>query len=213
MNFEELRKKTIDEQRVKNLDKFYQNLLSDTLTMDDKIRMESKYDRYRNLFKSYEDFVSFCKQSKTNCMGLEKEPTKQRIDEVLQIQTFNHVYQRNIQKLSDKGAKSVCINKITHELCSSLGLNAVNQRTKTFDAVETSNGKIVYYCIKYTKEHGGAQDNQVQDVNIFYEQIQKYIEAHPNTNVYFGFILAGPKLKSFYETHPSTERVELYYLI
>lgn len=212
MNFEELRNKVIQEKRNKNLDKFYQNLCSDSLSKEDKVRVKNKYERYSQLFKSYEDFISHCKLLKINCIGLEKEPTKQRIDEILEIETFNQIYKRKIQKLPDRGLKSICINKNTHELSSAFGLNSINQRTKTFDAIEDFEGKKIYYCIKYTKENGGAQDNQVQDVNIFYQEILKYVEHHPNDNTNFGFILAGQKLKSFYLEYPSTDRIKIYYL-
>jgi hypothetical protein len=214
MDFSQIREQQIDKMRTDNLKLFYENLISEKLSEKERIRIQNRFKKYSFIFSSFDNYIQFLKSDIKNCIGLESDPSKQQIDEKLQIDFFNEKYKRNIKKLPASGKSSFCINKKTNQICSTDGLDSIKERTKTFDAIEKDNGKTIYYVIKYTNENGGAQDNQVQDINIFYEQIEKYVKANPYSMIDFVFILAGKKLQVFYQMHKEifNSRIQLYFL-
>jgi len=137
---------------------------------------------------------------KLHCIGFEIDPSKQGLDEKLQIEYFQLKYNTKIEKLPSTGKKALCISK-SYQIVAPAGLNfKIGERTKTFDAMsKTLDDEKTYYSIKYTNESGGAQDNQLKDIETFLSFSNEYLRRNPDGKIKFSVILSGEYMKTFYE--------------
>ena len=217
--YNEFRESFIQEQRRTNLNAFYQRLISDSLTKEDKLKIQNHYLKYKIVFQednilSLEDLLIFLKTNKSNCRGLEIDPTKQSIDEKLQINFINYKYQKNIQKLPGRGKKALCFDKSGKITSPDILQYTLGERSKTFDAIEIIGSKEIYYSNKFTNETGGAQDNQIKDVESFLDNAFCFV-INSKEDKEFGVILSGKIMEIYYRkftdkyNHP---KIHIYYL-
>jgi hypothetical protein len=196
-SFTEFRKNIINSERIKNLNLFYKNLIDGSLKKEDYIKINNRYNLYQILFTSFEEYLNYLKSNIINNIGLEKDPSKQNIDEKIQIQYYNLKYNKNIQKLYNrsycldlKDINNIKISESTNDLKHNLG-----ERTKSFDAIDPDTNEL--FIIKYTENSGGAQDNQIKDVQIFLQYCKLY--NLQQSNIYekrlFTAILSGTYMK------------------
>jgi len=205
MNFTEFRKYKISQQRKENLIELRESVINGNINKNYLEKLKKHYEKYKDvlILNDIDSFQEFMKQCKTNVvllLGLEKDPIKQSIDEKLQIEWYNKKYKMNIQKLNGNGKSSLCFDirnteKIT--IKSAYGLNfGTGQRTKTFDAQSTNN-KIMYYFLKFTEESGGAQDNQIKDIEMLLKYSAMYLKQNSECKEKFVAILGGKYMKRF----------------
>lgn len=215
------REKAFMEQRKINLDRLYRNLMNDELSKEEIKKFENHFQRYFFIYETkeistFQDFLKYCKSDKLNCIGLEIDPSKQSIDEKLQIKYFEQKYNRKLEQLPRSGKKALCFSKSYEIVCPSKLNFKTGERTKSFDAMEYFEGEKTYYTIKYTNESGGAQDNQIKDVEIFLSFSKEYLKRNPDKNIKFSAILSGNYMKKFYEDiskkFKEEKNISVYYL-
>lgn len=217
MFYTEYRKNIITKMRYKNIKQLYKNINDDTLSYDEKIKLQKHFSRYEKLYKKnnvcdYDTMIDLMKENILNIIGLEKDPLRQSIDEKLQIEYYNTQYEPPINKLPSSGKNSICldIRKKNIKISSPVGLSYRNgERTKTFDAIDEYNN---LYCIKFVNESGGSQDNQIKDV----EQFLRYSDVYDKEDINFIYILSGDYIYSFYKSmkkkYKNNDNIELIYL-
>jgi hypothetical protein len=194
--YHQIRERKISDLRKDNLTKFYERLCQNKLTKTDKFKLDQHYDRYRFLFTSYDDYISYCKSDIKNAHGLEVDPIKQGFDERLQMEIFSKKYSKKIEKLALRGNKALCITK--NLVITSPSSNfRTGERTKSFDAIEKEADKTTYYAFKYTDQTGGAQDNQIKDIEMFLDFSQKYLDKNLDSKEFFIAVVAGKVMKNF----------------
>jgi len=143
--------------------------------LDKKIKNESHKKGY-----SYQDILNLIKINEMYASFFAKDPIKQNLAENIQLEVLQNI--TNVKKLIQHGKKSIRLydgDIITKS-------NKVS--TKSLDFYDEDN-ETYYYC-KYTKDEGGAQDNQFRDVVIFIQECNKYCEKN-NNSVKFIALLNG----------------------
>lgn len=115
------------------------------------------------------DFESILQKIKTDYMYASffaKDPIKQNIAENLQLEILSSTY-KNIIKLPNNGKDAIYIIN---------GQVVKNIEKKSFDFPKSIDFYDIdtntYFFCKYTKEMGGAQDNQYEDVKRFIKELK-----------------------------------------
>lgn len=177
-----------------NINTLYDKIINNNLSKKDYIKINNHYKKYKFIFEDYEYFLEYLKKDIKNIIGLEEQPSKQSIHEILQIKFYNKKYNTNIIKLHKEKYYFFIKNKDKIELVNNNKLlHCFNDRTKTFDCICNN----ILYIIKYTEISGGAQDNQVKDVDNSLYYCLKYIEQNKNPEYSFVAILGGVYMKKF----------------
>jgi hypothetical protein len=146
--------------------------------LDNKIKNEC----VRKGFE-YKNILNQIKISKEYASFFAKDPLKQNIAEKIQLEYINYKKKSNeIIKLPSTGPESVSFKdgKLVYN---------VSGTTKKFDFKNKNNKE--YYYAKYTKEEGGAQDNQYNDAILFLEQANLYYKENDNDDIKFILIVDG----------------------
>ena len=100
-----------------------------------------------------------------------RNPMKQNFAELFQLKFLEEHGKYGIEKLEARGIYAYYL--IDGELESDLSRKPENS-TKSIDFRHGAD----YYYAKYTKEEGGAQDNQYKDGEMFIKQANKYCEKY-----------------------------------
>ena len=119
---------------------------------------------------------------------LAKQPTRQAVGEKGQIEFLKAVKKAKIEKLPDNGYGSIRLKDGKAILDSK---RAIPGATKSIDAREGN----CFISLKYIKEAGGAQDNQIQDVVKFLENAILYTEKNAD-DATFKAVLDGDYAES-----------------
>jgi len=122
------------------------------------------------------------------CALFRKDPTKQSLDEVCQIQWLKKNLSPTTDKLpADKVGAKFFINQTLSTITET------NKRpkhaSKTLDTYDPVNN--TYGILKYTSVSGGAQDNQFADVEHFMREIVGYLQKTSDAPETFVFYLDG----------------------
>lgn len=171
----------IREKRIENL-----NLIKSQKPTPETLNKISKYSdkfgfEYRKvleLFKTNEIFRA----------TFSKDPSKQSFHQSLAIdfiKTLKYVDDKNTLLLPAGGKNALYI--ISGQLIEGKNITT-NKKPKSIDfLIKLNNNKVIYCTHKYTKEAGGAQDNQLNDVILFMENSKNLI----SNNVFCLAILDG----------------------
>lgn len=126
-----------------------------------------------------------------------KDTSKQNIYEKLQLSLIKKV-ESGCKKLPSYGKNCLYLyeNKIEN-VKSTIG--------KSIDFIINKNDKNIYIYSKFTKDIGGAQDNQANDAKDFIIKASKYVD-NVQDNSYFWFLGDG----EYYENKSFQEQIKLY---
>lgn len=190
--FSEYRKSCYQNQISKNTQQVIQDAQSRNKTLIKKIesfRLEKLTDTERESITV--DMV--CERIIANdpfiCAFFRKDPTKQSLDEVCQIQWLKDHLSPAVYKLPADGiGAKFFINGAIGEITSmSPRPNNATKTLDTFDPVSNT-----YGVLKHTSVAGGSQDNQLRDVKDFVREMVKYLDATPDAAEVFALYLDGP---------------------
>ena len=117
---------------------------------------------------------------------LAKDPKRQNIYENI-FQNYLRSKGRNIEKLPSGGNKAIFLTKTA----ITKGKPQKAESTKSMDFYEKLGNKEYYFYHKFTKDEGGAQDNQYIDLQPFIRIAKRYCE-NKNDNNYFVAVPDGP---------------------
>jgi hypothetical protein len=173
MNFDEYLSEKIFIQRKENLEEVYKQIKTLTFNKLDKNlkqKIQNKHKSYSFLL-NFDEYYKKLQSDILFCVGLEKDPLKQNISEKLQIEYFN------------KKNKSEKIYKPPKHLY----LDIENCKSKSFDGIiKNKKAEILGYCyLKYIKDAGGAQDNQVKDIETFISECINCIDKYKNKEKFY----------------------------
>lgn len=200
MSFNEYRTIRLRERVSQNVDKFHSSLLNDKLSSNDKMKVYNNFTKYYDILNhkipTFEKYIEFLKADKINMIGLEVNPIKQSFDEECQIEYCIKILKMKLVKLPTGGKNALCFKLDNLCVCSPVGLQSnLKERTKTFDAFEPATN--TYYSLKHTGEAGGAQDNQIRDVEEFLNCAEAFCNNYQADQTRFGVILSGEYMKTF----------------
>lgn len=222
-DYEGFRQSKFQTQREKNLKELEDHIRNDQLTDDEIYKLENRFILYRTIYvrmdakmNTFEKYLEACKTNPLLWYGVEKDPKRQGLDEKFQIEKFNEIHGRNIQKLPGTGTRALCFDKQSR-IVQPKGLNfEIGERSKTFDAIEKWNGRTIYYTIKYCKQTGGEQTTKLKEPTDFIQFVEEYCRINPSTTIDFGMILSGEFAKKYYEiiskSGVESARLKLYYV-
>ncbi|MHA1344043.1 MAG: hypothetical protein ACTSQG_08660 [Promethearchaeota archaeon] len=112
---------------------------------------------------------------------LAKDPKRQNIYELIFLE-FLRSKGRNINKLPSGGNNALFLT--AESIIKGKPKSADIESTKSLDFCEKIGDKKYYYYHKFTKDEGGAQDNQYIDLQTFVRIAKKYC-MNNNDNNYF----------------------------
>jgi hypothetical protein len=115
-----------------------------------------------------------------------KTTIRQNIGELTQIEWIKRTVPDTVKLNADVGGKYLSGGEM-HVAVS--GVPRPENSTKTFDTESPSTK--TYGILKLTKQAGGSQDNQYNDVKTFIRHIVSYFEAHEDATEKFKFYLDG----------------------
>ena len=151
--------------------------------------------------KSVDDILADIQTNMMTRAFFRKTTTRQNIGEITQIEWIKK-FIPDITKLNaNVGGKYISGGEMR---VVETKVDRPENSTKTFDTYSASTN--TYGVLKLTKQAGGAQDNQYNDVKSFIRHIVSYFEAHPESTEKFKFYLDG----AYYTT---TKRTELKSMI
>lgn len=167
-------KEEIFKRRQENIDDLKKTILENKKDESLMLKIKNYAERYGvpvsfviDKLKEEDDFILF---------GFEKDPTRQNIYEEIQLEKIKEIpLIIEVKKLPSggKNAKYVVDGKI-------VSLNAEERKEKILKSVDFywefsfEDKKICFFASgKYTKEEGGAQDNQRNDISSFLENAKK----------------------------------------
>ena len=134
---------------------------------------------------SVENILQMIDNNPVVCALFSKDPSKQSIDELCQIEWLKIKYPDIVKLKTNIGGKCFLDGTI---------YNITGKRpdaaTKSFDTYSALNNK--YSTLKYTSEPGGAQDNQYDDVKNFVSEAVKYYRKSPDATELFEACVDGP---------------------
>ena len=192
MSYEDFRCKNSENERIKNLIDLYKSIVDNVITKELNYKLQKNYIRYKFIYdklniNSIEEFLFYLKMDITRCIMLEKDPSKQSMDEKLQVIFYNEKYGKNIKRVPH--AKSFCFltEDDTISIVKPSGSQNFGKRTKSFDAIDDK----CFYILKHVGEAGGAQDNQVADVVKMLETSKKFLTRNKTFDKKFTAILSG----------------------
>lgn len=121
---------------------------------------------------SYKNILNFLKTHLEYASTLAKDPLKQNLAEIVQLELLNKKFNNKIIKLptSGKGAVYLCKSQLISGNNIDKYLNVLT--TKSMDFYNES--EKTYYYAKYINQAGGAQDNQYNDIKSMIKEINKY---------------------------------------
>lgn len=125
-----------------------------------------------------------------------KTTTRQNIGEITQIEWIRRFVPDTTKLNADVGGRYLSGGEI-HVVASKI--DRPENSTKTFDTYSSTTN--TYGILKLTKQKGGAQDNQYNDVKTFIRHIVHYFESHPYASEKFKFYLDG----AYYGTNKRSE--------
>jgi hypothetical protein len=136
--------------------------------------------------KSVDDILIEIQTNMMTRAFFRKTTTRQNIGELTQIEWIKRSIPDIVKLKSDIGGRYlsggdmyVVESKVKRQ----------ENSTKTFDTY--SHETNTYGILKLTKQAGGAQDNQYNDVKTFIRHIVLYFEAHPDSTEKYKFYLDG----------------------
>jgi hypothetical protein len=135
---------------------------------------------------SVDDILQKIKTDMTIRAFFRKTTTRQNIGEITQIEWIKRSVPDTVKLNADVGGKYLSGGEM-HVVAS--GVPRPENSTKTFDTESPSTK--TYGILKLTKQAGGAQDNQYNDVKTFIRHIVSYFETHPDATEKFKFYLDG----------------------
>ena len=162
-------------------------------------KKKEKYimDKIKNIAQNFgmkaEEVYDIIDKSKDNnlknlfiAVRLAKDPKRQNVYENI-FYDYLRSNGRNILKLPSSGGNAIFLtkNKIMK------GKPKEVESTKSLDFYEKIGEKEFYYYHKFTKEEGGAQDNQYIDLQTFVRIAKQYCENNDD-NKYFVAVPDGP---------------------
>jgi hypothetical protein len=115
-----------------------------------------------------------------------KTTTRQNIGEITQIEWIKRSLPDTVKLNADVGGEYLSGGEIHVAACK---VSRPKNSTKTLDTWTPSTK--TYGILKLTKQAGGAQDNQYNDVKTFIRHIISYFEAHTDRTEKFKFYLDG----------------------
>jgi hypothetical protein len=132
-----------------------------------------------------ENILSTIKNNSIIRAHFRKDPTRQSIHEITQIEWIRrHRYPDVVKLPAARGGTYFCKNATTS------AFPRPTDATKTLDIHSPS--AIMYGVLKYSTTEGGAQDNQFRDVKHFIQQMVGYFGVNPTAKEVFDFYLDGP---------------------
>lgn len=146
--------------------------------------------------KSVDDILADIQTDMMTRAYFRKTTTRQNIGEITQIEWIKRFIPDTAKLNADVGGKYLAGGEM-HVVMPKI--KRPENSTKTFDtySVETN----TYGVLKVTKQAGGAQDNQYNDVKTFIRHIATYLDNHTNSTEKFKFYLDG----AYYTTAKRTE--------
>ena len=126
--------------------------------LDIKIQNESDRKGY-----NYEDIIDEIKNSRLYASCFAKDPMKQNIAEKIQMILLKKIYPE-IKKLPNGGKNALYISN---------GKLSNKKGKSTAKSIDFKYNEVLFYA-KYTKERGGAQDNQYNDCKNFIREAKKF---------------------------------------
>lgn len=153
------------EKRLENL-----NLINNQTTIQE-IDLIKKLQKYASKFGfEYNNVLELFQTNEIFRAGFSKDPSKQSFHQTLAInfiKTLENIDAQNTILLPAGGNNALYI--ISGQVIEGKNITT-NKRPKSIDFLIKLNNKKTIYCThKYTKESGGAQDNQLNDVLAFME--------------------------------------------
>jgi hypothetical protein len=193
-NFEQFRKSALNKKLQENNKQCINDMENETTYIKTKLCTLMKNN---NLEIDEEDILYDFKDIPNNiklliACYLKKDPLKQGFDEITQREYFNMHNKKYILK-KPSGKEDICFNKSTKSPIPKKDEKDKINKTKTFDGFlfEKQSDKLIAYVFqKHTKVAGGAQDNQVADVEEFIRYADAYI-SKSKTNIKFLAIIDG----------------------
>ena len=167
-------------------------ILTQVLTRHNDLIIRSENFREKNMTeierdeKSVEDILEDIKTNMMTRAFFRKTTTRQNIGEITQIEWIKR-FVPDITKLNaNVGGKYISGGEM-HVVASKV--DRPENSTKTFDTYSASTN--TYGVLKLTKQAGGSQDNQYNDVKSFIRHIVSYFEANLESTEKFKFYLDG----------------------
>jgi hypothetical protein len=151
--------------------------------------------------KSVDDILADIQTDMMTRAYFRKTTTRQNIGEITQIEWIKRFVPDTVKLNADVGGKYLSGGEM-HTVAAKT--KRPENSTKTFDTYSPATN--TYGVLKLTKQAGGAQDNQYNDVKAFIRHITSYLETHPDATEKFKFYLDG----AYYT---STKRTELNNMI
>lgn len=164
-----------------------------SLSRETKLKLYNRKDKYYFKYSNLTlyDFCKLLLEGQTGLDGLEKDPSKQGLDEILQLEYIKLHTSYDIKKLPCTGKSSLTIFRdLKGEYQLGNGSN-FKVKTKTLDAYLKHNEKDIYFTFKYTRHSGGSQDNQCDDVRKTIEFFIHYHINHQKSNTILFVIIDG----------------------
>ena len=121
------------------------------------------------------------------CYIFRNNPTKQVIHEQFQLQKLKEL---KYPFIDYKQGRKLAFDTM-YNIISITKKNKNTKVTKTFDYIVELNDYKVFGILKYTKDDGGSQDNQYEDVRRFVIAIKQHFNKYPNSSYRFDIFLDG----------------------
>lgn len=157
----------------------------DLITRIENFR-ENNMTEYEREEKSVDDLLMDIQTDMMTRAFFRKTTTRQNIGELTQIEWIKKFVPDTTKLKADIGGKYLSDGEM-HTVASKI--KRPENSTKTFDTYSPSTK--TYGILKLTKQAGGAQDNQYNDVKTFIRHIVLYFETNSDSSEKFKFYLDG----------------------